>query len=246
MKNLKKINNNISLFFRSLTFNIMFVLITFLLSITFLPISIFSKKTAIFTGYMWSQTNIFLLKIICKINLEISGLDNIPKNENFVIASKHQSTWDTIFFLKFFINPAYILKKELLYIPLFGQYLMMMGMLYIDRSKGKKSLEKISSEAKKIILNDKRNLVIFPEGTRTAINQKTRYKSGIYTIAKNNFCKILPVALNSGKYWPKGSFFKYPGTIKIHFLPHISQIDNKDQFMKNLEKSIEESCRKFE
>lgn len=246
MKNLKKTNSNITLFFRSLIFNIMFVLLTFILSITFLPISIFNKKTAIFTGYLWSKTNIFLLKTICKINIEISGLDNIPKNENFVIASKHQSTWDTIFFLKYFVNPAYILKKELLYIPLFGQYLMMMGMLYIDRNKGKKSLKKISSEAKNIIINDKRNLVIFPEGTRTSINQKVKYKSGIYTIAKNNFCKIVPVALNSGKYWPKGSFFKYPGTIKIHFLPYISQIENKNLFMKNLEDAIEESYRKLQ
>ncbi len=245
MKNLKKNKNNFRLFLRSLIFNILFIIVTFLLSLSFLPLAIFSRRVAIFTGYIWSTAIIFLLQVVCNIKYEISGLENIKGLKNFVIASKHQSTWDTVFFLKYFYNPAYILKKELLFIPLFGQYLMMMGMLYIDRNKGRRALSKISSKAEKIVKSDKRNLVIFPEGTRTAFKQKVSYKSGIFTIAKSGFCPIIPVALNSGKYWSKGSFYKYPGKIKVIFLPQIENIDIKDSFMRELEFKIENSCKKI-
>jgi 1-acyl-sn-glycerol-3-phosphate acyltransferase len=246
MKKNKNHKNNINLFIRSLIFNILFMFNTVIISLLFLPISLFSRKIAILTGYLWSVSSIFLLKFICNIEYQILGKEHIPQKNNFVIAAKHQSTWDTIFFLKEFYNPAYILKKELLFIPFFGQYLLMMDMLYINRNNARDALQKISKKAQLIVNKQRRNLVIFPEGTRTNDAKKTKYKSGIYTIAKERFCKIIPVSLNSGKFWPKGSFIKYPGIIKVEFLPEISEWYDKDSFMKKLEYSIENSYANLE
>jgi 1-acyl-sn-glycerol-3-phosphate acyltransferase len=204
-------------------------------TITFLT---FNKKIISYTGWIWSSFAITLLKYICGVNTIVSGTDNIPKAP-FIIASKHQSAWETIFLLKYFKNPAFILKKELAYIPIYGWYLPLMGMVCINRSAGTKALKQ-TLDGVKSAFNAKRNIAIFPEGTRVKPGHSVEYKSGIYAIHKHfPEVPILPIALNSGKVWPPKSFLIKPGTVTIKFLPPINSKHHKNSLLGNLKNIID-------
>ncbi|MFZ8864246.1 MAG: lysophospholipid acyltransferase family protein [Rickettsiales bacterium] len=236
---MKKNRINSKIFLRSVIFNFSFFLSTLFIAFFGLFLAFFSKKLAKIVGYSWGVTTLYLAKVICKINYEIEGLENLPKHNQFIIASKHESTWDTAFFLAILNNPVYILKKELLFIPLFGLHLMLMGMIAINRSKGKKSIKEISQKSQDVINKSARPIVIFPQGTRTKPFEKRTYKTGIYAIAKDTRVSSYPVMLNSGICWSKGSFFKHPGTINVKIMPAVDYAQNKEQYMKKIEEDIE-------
>lgn len=227
---------------RSLLFNIAFVLVTILISVYYSIYLIFKPEDVSKVGKTWSKYSLLLLKYICGINFVVSGKEYMPQGA-CILASKHQSAWDTIIFLHLFDNPAYILKKELLNIPFFGKYLSRMRMIAIDRSAGNSAVKQIIKQSKQC-LDDKRAVVIFPEGTRTPPGTKRSYKPGINALysAKSINTPIVPVALNSGYFWSKNAFIKSPGTVTIKFLPEFEKGLDKKLFLQKLEHIIEDAC----
>lgn len=195
-------------------------------------------------GYLWAKFTLLLLRYICGVKIREIGTNNIPASP-FIASSKHQSTLETIFFITKFSCPSYVLKKELLHIPVFGWYLRFMGMICINRNS-RSAIKQIALQAKKVFQN-KRTLVIFPEGTRSiGPSDVTNYKSGIYLLHKQlPEIKILPIALNSAKVWHKSKFAIEPGTVTFSYLPPQDFGTNKAQFMHNLCNVIETEYTKL-
>jgi len=184
-----------------------------------------------------------LLEIICNITYEVKGKENIPNNA-VLVASKHQSAFETFALFNNINNSIFIHKKQLFYIPIFGQYLKKVNMISIDRSKGSSAIRTMLNEAKSKI-SQGYSIIIFPEGTRKKPGENPDYKTGIAGIYKELETEVLPVAVNSGHFWPKHTFIKKPGKIIIKFLKPIpSQLD-KSEFLKTIESVIEEETNKI-
>ena len=230
----------------SLVFNIFVPLWTFLVATIGFPFLFFNSKLVTkIIGYIWAEGLLKALYIFCGIKHKIIGEENIPEG-GYIIASKHQSMWETIIFLRILKAPAYVLKKELLSIPMYGRYLKAMDMIAVDRKGGTNALKGLLKPASKH-LKAGRPIVIFPEGTRTLPGEKTKYNPGIaflYNSPEINV-PIVPVALNSGKFWSKNSFVKKPGIITLEYLPPINPGLNKKDFILNLQNVIEDNSSKL-
>ena len=155
-----------------------------------------------------------------------------------IIASKHQSAWDTIVYFVLFDDPAYVLKRELLAIPIIGWYLRRTGMIAIDRKGGAGALRRMVAEAR-AAADAKRPIVIFPEGTRTAPGAKRAYHPGVAALYGKLGLPVVPVALNSGLFWPRRGFVKRPGRIVLEFLPPIAPGMELEVFATALNEAIE-------
>jgi 1-acyl-sn-glycerol-3-phosphate acyltransferase len=227
------------LFIRSLLFNIYFPVWTASLSFLASPLLFFPTRIVAKVGYIWAIGVNLGLRYICNIKYEIIGKENLPP-EPFVIASKHQSAWDTAIFLQILNNPAYILKKELLSIPFFGSYLVAMDMIPVDRQGGAAAIKKLQADANDRLAKNQ-SIVIFPEGTRTLPTEKLPYQPGIAFIymALDQNIPVIPVALNSGLFWNKKAFLRPAGTIKLEYLPPIAAGKNRKEFMEELQNVIE-------
>lgn len=187
---------------------------------------------------VWSKVFCKALEVICKVKVELIDEQNVPK-QACIVAMKHQSAWETIYFMNYFTSPAFILKKELLKIPIFGWYVRMLKMIAIDRAGGASMLKQMSSAAKEII-KDGRKIVIFPEGTRVRPGQSVNYKSGVVALYKDlEDVTILPVALNSGHAWPGKSLIIQGGTIRVKFLKPISGKMEKKKLLEKLKHEID-------
>ena len=231
---------------KSMMFNIFLALWTIIISLSIVPFY-FTKNLKIISilGSIWAKITIKALYFICDIKYNITGTENIPNTNLFIIASKHQSAWETIFFLQYFKLPVYILKKELTKIPFYGWFLTSMGMIAIDRKGGIKSLKKVLLGVENA-LSKNRPVVIFPEGTRVKPMTSVKYQSGIAAIYnKFRTIPIIPIAVNSGLYWPKNSWNKFPGTIKVQILKPINPSLKKEEFLTNLKNDIEQASNKL-
>ena len=236
-------------FIRSTIFTLLFFINTLLLivSVFFGKLFHLKDKIKIFSKN-WARNNVLLLKYICGVTYKVEGNENIPQY-NCLIVSKHQSTWETYFLFQHFAEYlVFIAKKELLAIPGLGTALKETGCIAVDRKDGVNALRKMNEQAKYFVNEEKRNLVIFPQGTRVPLNSNTvdyPYKGGFISIAKDNKLDILPIALNSAKCWPRGSFIKKSGTINVKILPLIKYEDykdlNKNEITKLIENIIEEN-----
>jgi 1-acyl-sn-glycerol-3-phosphate acyltransferase len=162
----------------------------------------------------WARSMIWWLRITCGIRHEVSGLENLPQTPS-IILSKHQSAWETLAFQAIFPTQVYVLKRELLWIPIFGWGLAMSSPIAIDRSAGREALKKLVSVGQRR-LQDGLWVVIFPEGTRKAPGEKGKYQIGGAWLATHTKTQVVPVAHNAGNCWPKNSFIKKPGVIQIH------------------------------
>lgn len=222
---------------RSFLFKITFAFNTLWVGLVFLIPSLFSHKIACFTGRIWGHVNLLSLKLICNISYQLKGKEFIPKQGEFIIAAKHQSIWETMSFLTIFPNAVIIHKKELLFTPVIGLYLKAMRMISVNRQNPRAAINSIKKHYLKS-KNKNRPLIIFPEGTRTNYGEKTVIKPGIYLIAKETKFPVLPVTLNSGKYWPKKGSIKSGGTIIVEAFPTITNLDNKNDFLTKIEKQI--------
>lgn len=232
MKSLKLIHK-LSILIRSTVFNLyMYTWTFFVCGLAAFGLLIFrSNSYASKVTYIWSKGIIKGLELICKLDFKVIGTENLPKGP-FIAACSHQSAWETIFFLMYFKNPIYVLKKEVTYIPLLGWYPKAAGMGIIDRDNRVNALFKVIKSVSKA-LEQKRAIVIFPEGTRVPLGHNVEYKSGIaalYNIHGKNY-PIIPVALNSGVFWGRNSWIKYPGSIIVEFLKPIEQNLNKTEFL---------------
>ncbi|MDY3331051.1 MAG: lysophospholipid acyltransferase family protein [Pelistega sp.] len=169
----------------------------------------------------WNRAIIWGAKVICGIRYEVKGLENIP-DQAAIYLSKHQSAWETIFFPTLFKRSlTYVHKKELNYIPFFGWGLASVQQIAIDRSAGRDAMAQVMEKGKKR-LDDDRNVVIFPEGTRMPVGETGRYKLGGARLAVHTQYPVVPVALNAGMCWPRQSFLKKPGVITVSIGPAIS------------------------
>jgi len=197
-------------------FYISTLIITSILTVSF--IFPFRLRYALSKG--WPLFNLWWLKITCGLKYEVIGIDNIP-NESVIFMSKHQSTWETITYQLFLPPMVWVLKRELLWIPIFGWGIAMLNPIALNRKKGKAALTQLIEKGK-TKLDAGINIMIFPEGTRTAAGEESHYRPGGAFLAAKSGHKIVPIAHNAGYYWPKGQFYKHPGTIKVVIGPAIT------------------------
>ena len=216
---------------------------TFLLGILCLPFLFLPESYVRKIANIWINGILLLLKSICRITYEIIGKENIP-NKPIIVAAKHQSAFETFLLFKLIKNSIFIHKKELFFIPIFGLYLKKNKMIAIQRAEGLKAIRKILNEVKQNILNGY-SIIIFPEGTRKKPGESPDYKTGIAGIYKEAETEVLPVAVNSGNYWPKHTFIKKPGKIIIKFLKPISSKLDRSEFLKKIESVIEKETNKI-
>ncbi len=161
----------------------------------------------------WAKLVLWLLRILCNLRFEVSGRDNIPKN-NAIVFCKHQSMWETIALQSIFPPQLWVLKKELLKVPFFGWALTMLGSIGIDRSAGRKAIKQIAEQGTQR-LNKGYWVIIFPEGTRVPPSKQKRFGIGGAVLAEQSGYPVVPVAHNAGEYWPRRSLTKKPGVIKV-------------------------------
>ena len=232
-------------FIKSLIFNIL--LYTGLISIFILaiPTLILPSKSTLFFGRLSANYIVFILRIILNTKVTFHGLENLKKVNNFFVASAHQSMIET-FVLQIPLDaPIFILKKELLRIPLFGWYLRKIGSIEIVRDTTTKENLDFFDKIKNRIEKQKRPLLIFPQGTRVRFDEQPPFKKGVGRIYNSLNLPCVPVALNTGKVWPKNSFMKYTGDIHISFLEPIMPGKDKNDFIKELEDKIYSEIKKF-
>ena len=226
------------IFFRSLFFNIFLYLGIALASVVASLFLFFKDKYVVFLGRFLSHYVIWILKIFLNTKIEFKGLENLKKHEKFFVASAHQSMFET-FALQIVINgPIFILKKELTKIPFFGWGLKKIGAIVIVRNTVTKENLNFFDRVKESVNKSNRPLLIFPQGTRIKYKEKVPFKKGVGRIYQTLEIPCVPVALNSGKVWPKNSFNKYPGKITISFLNPISPGLEKEIFIERLQTDI--------
>tara|TARA_B100000700_G_C14793772_1_gene737189 strand:- start:135 stop:758 length:624 start_codon:yes stop_codon:yes gene_type:complete len=202
------------------------------------------KKYLYRPAYFWIGGVFVLLESICQITYDVKGQEYINNSQAKIIASKHQSAFETLLLFYLIPKATFIHKYELFLIPIFGLYLKKINMVSINRSKGHKSLKKMLSDSKEKISKGF-TLIIFPEGTRKQPGEKTDYKSGVAGIYKELDTDVIPVAVNSGLFWSKKSLHIKPGKIILEFLPPIHRGLEKEDFLNKLENSIEDRMKEI-
>ena len=210
-----------------------------------MPTLILPSKATLICGKILAHIIIFLLRFILGVRVSFSGIENLKKNEKFFVASAHQSLLETFILQAPLQYPIFILKKELLKIPLFGWYLKKIGSIDIVRDTTTKDNLNFFEKVKSNIETSKRPLLIFPQGTRVKIGERLPFKKGVGRIYEALNLPCIPVALNTGKVWPKNSFLKYNHDIKISFLEPIKPGKDKNIFIKDLEAVIYSSIDKL-
>ena len=232
------------LLIRSLLFNFFIyagIVLVFLIAIpTLLLPPIFTLLFGKFLGhYVVFVVRIFLSEV------EFKGIENIPKNRRYFVASAHQSMFETFALQSVLEYPVFMLKKELLKIPLFGLYLKKIKSIEIVRNTTTKDNLSIFDKVANTIKKENRPLLIFPQGTRVKFDERVSFKKGVGRIYETLNIACIPVALNSGKVWPKIGFIKFPGKITISFLEPIEPGIEKETFLKILEKKIYDETDKI-
>ena len=223
---------------RNFLFSIFFFSGIILICIIFLPSLLLPQNIVIFGGKIMGHWSAICLKIFLSTKIIIKGKENIIKNEKFFIASSHQSMFETFFLQTIFNSPVFILKKELLKIPIFGWYLKKIGSIYIDRNKVTKENLGFFDQISYLIKSSNRPLIIFPQGTRLTSEDRTPFKKGASRIYDELKIKCQPVAINSGNVWPKKGKLKPNKNLTISILKPIESGLNKDIFLQNLQDNI--------
>jgi 1-acyl-sn-glycerol-3-phosphate acyltransferase len=216
---------------------------TILMGVLSLPFIFLPSKFIRFPAKIWIKGLFIFLKYICKVTHEIRGLHNLS-DEPVIIVSKHQSAFETFALYYYLKRSFFIHKKQLFYIPIFGQYLMKHSMVAIDRAGKASAMRKMISDVKKK-LDGGSTIIIFPEGTRKKPGEKPDYKTGYIGIYNASKRKLQPVALNSGLFWKKGLKIIKKGHIVIEFLPQIEIGLDKKEVLEKVEYSIESATNKL-
>jgi 1-acyl-sn-glycerol-3-phosphate acyltransferase len=222
---------------RSLAFNVGFYAWTALLAIVFLPTLIMPMRISVVGQVVWAHGIVALMRALVGITYEVRGREHVPPGAA-IVAAKHQSAFDTMIFPLLLKDPAVVLKSELVLIPFYGWYALKWGMIPVDRKTGSSALRKMLKAAKRAVAAG-RPIFIFPEGTRVAPDAAPDYKPGVAALYRELKVPCVPVALNSGLYWPRRAFLKRPGRIVIEFLPPIPPGLTRAAFMEALEGGIE-------
>jgi len=222
---------------RSLLFNLLFYVTTTLYVVLGSPLLFAPRRWAMAALANHARFELWLLKTIVSTELEVRGRDKLPKGA-CLVASKHQSAWETFALIPLFRDPALLMKRELFWIPFHGWFSRKFEMIPVDRDKGPSALRRMLREAKKRVA-DGREIIIFPEGTRRAPGAPPDYKTGVVLLYESLDVPCVPVALNSGLFWPRRSFMRRPGTIVVEFLDPIPPGLPKAEFLRRLADAIE-------
>ena len=221
----------------SIIFNILFYLNLFVYFIAAIPTLAMPRRAIVAMVKSWARANLLLLRVACGVGVEFRGLEKIPPGA-LLVASKHQSTWETFALNTLFADPAFILKRELVWIPFFGWYAWKAGMIPVNRGKRAQALADMTICARRE-LDRGRQIIIFPEGTRRAPGAEPAYKFGVAHLYGETGVSCLPVALNSGLFWPRRSFRRYRGRIIVDILDPIAPGLSKQAFAEELQRVIE-------
>lgn len=228
------------IFLRATIFNLIMVLFNITACIACLPFLFASRGTVLGLAHFYLRCIYWLERHVLGLDYVVRGREYLPENGPFIIAAKHQSQYETFKLHALFGDPAIILKRELIKIPLWGRFLAKIEPIAIDR-KSAHAMRQIINGAKRV-RDQGRPLVIFPQGTRVGAHQNSAekpYKPGIAMIAEATGLPVIPMALNTGLFWPKGGWVKKPGTVVFEFLPPIPYQGDRAAFMATLEQALE-------
>lgn len=230
---------------RSVLFNIVYVAWTLLLGVLYLPLLALPPRYLDGPMRFWLRGFLWAGRVILGIRWRVEGRENIPRGA-CIIAAKHQSAWETFFFHLLLDRPVYILKKELFSIPLVGWYMRKTGMIGIDRKAGATALKLMMRGADERFAEG-RPIIIFPEGTRVAVNDSKPYQPGVAALYARvgDRAPVVPVALNTGLVWGRNSFIKRPGEVVVRVLPPIPAGLDKKTFLDTLRTQIETNTREL-
>lgn len=229
---------------RAFAFNLLFVLWTIVIGILALPFLIAPRRAAMAFGRWWAITALALLKAVVGLGHEIRGFDRLPAGP-YILAMKHQSAWDALILPVVLGDPAIVVKRELLWLPLYGWYAGRAGSIAVDRKAGGAALRAMVAAAREAAAEG-RPIVIFPEGTRTAPGTRLPYHPGVAALYQGLQLPLVPAAVNSGLYWGRRSFLKRRGCILLEFLPPIPPGLPRRDLMAELEGRIESATAALE
>lgn len=229
---------------RSVLFNALFFGWTAIALVLSLPMLALPRPASMWAARRWSSGMIDLLKVVVGLRYELRG-DHALLAEPVILAVKHQSTWDTLVFFLLARDPAYVMKKELMGIPIYGWLARKQGMIAIDRSAGGAAMRRLLRDAEAAIAQ-RRQVVIFPQGTRVAPGGNMDYQPGVAALYSRLAVPVVPIALNSGCFWGRRSFLKRPGRIVVEILPPIAPGLPRPRFMAELEQAIETATTRLE
>jgi len=230
-------HQNGMLFLRSLAFNIAFYILLFGLVVFGAPVMFYGRHGVFALARTWARAAFWLQRVICGVHVEFRGVENVPKGA-FILAAKHQSVWETFALTLFAPDYSFLLKRELTWIPFFGWMLISSEQIVVDRAKGGSALMQAVRKSR-ALLEQGRQIIVFPEGTRRPVRAAPAYKPGVAAIYGHCNAVCVPAALNSGLFWPRRQFLRRPGTIVVEFLPPIQPGMDKKVFMRLLAEQIE-------
>ena len=222
---------------RSLLFNVLFYVTTALFLLFGSPLLFGPRRWAMAALAIHGRFELWLLKMIVGTTFEVRGLEKLPAGP-CLVAAKHQSAWETFGLIPLFRDPALLMKRELFWIPLHGWFSHKFEMIPVDRDRGPSALRRMVREAKKRAAEG-REIIIFPEGTRRAPGAPPDYKTGVILLYEALGIPCVPIALNSGAFWPRRSLTLKPGTIIVEFLDPIPPGLPKAEFLARLIGAIE-------
>jgi 1-acyl-sn-glycerol-3-phosphate acyltransferase len=222
---------------RSILFNLSYLIWSVFMHIVCMPLLLAPVSWVWKAAHLWIDGTLLLLRVFCGLGHRELGLEHLPEGPA-IIAAKHQSAWETLFLSRRLGRPAFILKRELLMIPVFGWFIRKVGMIAVDRAGKAAALKQMVKDAN-VAFGAGRQIIIFPEGTRVAPGEHKPYQPGIAALYGQLNVPVVPVALNSGLFWGRRSFKRYPGTITVEFLDPIPPGLDRETFLARLEHDIE-------
>ena len=228
---------------RSILFNVLFYLNLVILLVAAIPTLVLPRRAILGMAKLWGRTTLWLLRVVCGIDVEWRGLEKIPPG-GIVIAAKHQSIWETFALITLFSDPTFVIKRELMWIPFFGWYAWHGGMIPVDRGAGRAALSGMMEYAR-TALAEGRQIIIFPEGTRRAAGADPKYKFGVAHLYAEAGAPCVPIALNSGLFWPRRRFLRFPGTVRVEILDPIPPGADRNTFFTRLQDEIEAATRRL-
>jgi 1-acyl-sn-glycerol-3-phosphate acyltransferase len=228
---------------RSVVFNVCFYLNTVVFMMIALPTFFLPYQAIVEVAKAWGRVNLVLLRVIAGVEFELRGRGNIPPGA-LIVAAKHQSAWETFALLHLFASPTFIMKRELQWIPIFGWLTIKGRMVAVDRGAGSQALVQMAERAR-VELAQGRQLIIFPEGTRRPAGAEPRYRFGVAHVYEAVGVPCLPVALNSGLFWPRRTILRKPGTVVVDILDPIPPGMEKEAFFERLQEEIEAATNRL-
>lgn len=224
-------------------FAMVFYLCTLILMIVGLPSLLLGRRGVMFMARLWARIALFWLHKLCGLRVEFRGLQHRLQG-GYIVASKHQSALETFALVTQLPRCTIVLKRQLLYLPLFGLYLIVSGQIAIERAHIRKALLQLLSQAGRA-LREGRQVVIYPEGTRQSVGAEPNYKQGVAMLYEKTGVPCVPVAVNTGMFWPRRGLLCKPGVAIIEFLPPIPAGLPRDVFFARLTDALEIHSRRL-